>query len=149
MLSGIYAQQKTENRVMLRMILTSIRYLARQGLAFRGRFKISDESNEGYEIDSNFIQLLNLRAEDSPLILKWLQKSQDKFTSADIQNEILGIMAKSIQREIANEVSGKWFTIMVDETTDLSNTEQMVFVCVTLMISLKCMKNSLVYIASI
>ena len=61
MLSGIYAQQKTENRVMLRMILTSIRYLARQGLAFRGRFKISDESSEGCEIDSNFIQLLNLR----------------------------------------------------------------------------------------
>ena len=67
--------------------------------------------SEGCEIDSNFIQLLNLRAEDNPLILKWLQKSQDKFTSADIQNEILGIMAKSIQREIANEVSGKWFTI--------------------------------------
>lgn len=27
-------------------------------------------------------------------------------------------------RDIAKEVSGKWYTIMVDETTDLSNTEQ-------------------------
>lgn len=36
-------------------------------------------------------------------------------------------MAKSVIREIASEVSGKWFIIMVDETTDLSNTEQMVF----------------------
>ena len=37
------------------------------------------------------------------------------------------IIAQFIQMEIAMEVSGKWFTIMVDETTDLSNTEQMVF----------------------
>ena len=37
------------------------------------------------------------------------------------------IIAQFIQREIAMEVFGKWFTIMVDETTDLSNTEQMVF----------------------
>ena len=44
----------------------------------------------------------------------------------DIQNEILSIMAQFIQRELAKEVSGRWFTIMVDETTDLSNTEQMV-----------------------
>lgn len=127
MLSSSHAQQKIENRVMLRMILTSVRYLARQGLAFRGRYKIADDDSEGGEIDSNFIQLLNLRAEDNPLISKWMEKSQDKFTSADIQNEILRIMATRIQRDIVSEVSGKWFTIMVDETTDLTNTEQMVF----------------------
>ena len=34
-------------------------------------------------------------------------------------------MALHILREIASELSGKWYTIMV-ETTDLSNTEQMV-----------------------
>ena len=36
-------------------------------------------------------------------------------------------MALSILRGIANSISGKWFTIMVDESTDLSNTDQMVF----------------------
>ena len=35
-------------------------------------------------------------------------------------------MAKSILDNIAHELSGKWYTIMADETTDLSNTEQMV-----------------------
>ena len=30
-------------------------------------------------------------------------------------------------RDIATELSGRWFTVMVDETTDLSNTEQLVF----------------------
>ena len=47
--------------------------------------------------------------------------------SPDIQNEMLGIMAQFIQREISRDTTGKWFTIMVDETTDLTNTEQMVF----------------------
>ena len=28
--------------------------------------------------------------------------------------------------QLISELSGKWFTIMVDETTDKSNTEQMV-----------------------
>ena len=55
-----------------------------------------------------------------------MEKSQDKFTSPEIQNEILSIMALHILREIATELSGKWYTIMVDGTTDLSNTEQMV-----------------------
>ena len=47
--------------------------------------------------------------------------------SPDIQNEILCIMALFIQREITNDVSGQWYTIMVDETTDMSNTERLVF----------------------
>lgn len=32
----------------------------------------------------------------------------------------------TILRQIANEISGKWYTVMVDETTNLSNTEQMI-----------------------
>lgn len=36
MLSGIHAKEQAENRVMLRMILTSVRFLARQVLALRG-----------------------------------------------------------------------------------------------------------------
>ena len=57
-LSGIHAQQKTEKRVMLQIIITTTWYLCRQGLAFQGHYKIADDSNEGCEVYSNFIQLL-------------------------------------------------------------------------------------------
>ena len=127
MLSSAYAQQKAENREMLRVILSSIRFLARQGLALRGRYKSGDNSELGGEIDSNFVQLLKTRAEDNPLIISWMEKSRDKFMSPDVQNEILSIMSHFVQREIASAVSGQWFTIMVDETTDQSNLEHMVF----------------------
>ena len=115
-------RQKVE-RCCLLTILSSIRYLGRQGLALRGRYKTADSSDKnGGEIDSNFIQLLRTRAEDNPGILKWMDKAQNKFTSPDIQNEMLGIMALHILRDASSEISGKWYTIMVDETTDLSNT---------------------------
>lgn len=44
-----------------------------------------------------------------------------------VQNEVLEIMASAILRKIAHILAGKAFSIMVDETTDISNTEQLVF----------------------
>ena len=46
--------------------------------------------------------------------------------NTDVQNEILSVMAMHILRDISTEISGKWYALMVDETMDLSNTEQMV-----------------------
>ena len=126
MLSSHLAEQKAENREILKIILSSICFLARQGLAFGGRFKAADGSDVSGEVDSNLFQLLKTRAEDNPKLFKWMDKRRDKFMSPDIQNEMLGIMAQFIQREISRDTTGKWFTIMVDETTDLTNTEQMV-----------------------
>lgn len=87
---------------------------------------IGDEPEKKGEADSNLVQLLRTWAEYDPSLHKWMEKSQDKFTSPSIQNDILKIMPLQILREI-HETSGKWYTIMVDETTDVSNTEQMVF----------------------
>ena len=39
-----------------------------------------------------------------------------------MQNEILSIMALHILKDITADIYGKWFTLMVDETTDVSNT---------------------------
>lgn len=100
MLSKSLAEQKAENRQM--RIFSTIRYLSRQGLALRGYYKAGDESGKRGEFDSNFLQLLRTRAEENPQLLKWMEKSQDKFTSPQIQNEILSIMAHHILREIAN-----------------------------------------------
>ena len=111
---------------MLLVILSSICYLGRIGLALHGRYKINDDSTMRGEIDSDFMQLLKLCAEDSLGTLKWIDRPQNKFISPDIQNEIYSIMALHIMRDITANISGKWFILMVDEMTDLVNTEQMV-----------------------
>ena len=53
--------------------------MARQALPLRGG---------GDESDSNYIQLFNLRGEDDKWIFEWLRKKTDKYTSADMQNEL-------------------------------------------------------------
>lgn len=97
-----------------------MRFLGRQGLAIRGD---SDES------DGHYIQLLKLRGEDDSLVLDWLKRKNEKYTCANVQNEMLKIMALSILRDISQNVRNSVFcTIMTDETTDVSNREQVVLV---------------------
>ena len=36
-------------------------------------------------------------------------------------------MNLSVLRQIVDNIRGNWYKIMIDETTDLSNTEQMLF----------------------
>ena len=114
---------KQNNREMLLKILSSIRYLARQSLPLRGNWKEEEKS----EYDSNFFQLLKLRCEDDPKLAEWMDKKSNKFLSPKIQNEMLQIMALQILRDIAKNIqSAEIYSILVDETADTSNKEQMV-----------------------
>ena len=95
-------------------------FFACQGCAIRGD---QDES------DSNFTQLLKLREEDDPKLSHWMKRKSNKFTSAEIQNEMLEIMALKVLRDIASSLqNATYFTIMIDETVDSSNREQAVMV---------------------
>ena len=76
------------------------------------------------EENSNFHQLLKLRAQENPEIIEWLRKRDDKYTPSEIQNEILEAMALGMMRQIsANIQNATFFTIMADETADVSNKE--------------------------
>ena len=80
-LSESYANEKKKNREYLLKILQNVRFLARQLLAIR---------DDGSEENSNFVQLLRLRAEDDDAFVKEIiNKKTDEYTSADIQNEML------------------------------------------------------------
>ena len=104
--------------MFLLKVLSNIKFLARQGLPLR---------RHGDESDSNFLQLLKLRGEDDARIATWLEKKSDKYTAPDMQNEILKVMALEVLRQVVSSLHTAIFlTIMVDETTDISNKEQVV-----------------------
>ena len=116
LLSSEHQAEKTRNREMLLLILQNIRFLARQGLPLRGDYN---------ESDSNFTQLLRLRGADHQGIDSWLNKKTNKYTSPDIQNECLQLMAIHILREVSHNIADSHcFSIMADECTDCSNKEQ-------------------------
>ena len=69
-LSSELKREKYERRQCLLKIISNIKFLARQGLPLRGH---------GDESDSNFMQLMKLRAEDNAQIISWLEKKTDKY----------------------------------------------------------------------
>ena len=79
--------------------------------------------------ESNFIQLLKLTGKDQPLLLKWLKRKEDRYTSHDIQNEIITIMANHVIHDLVSEIRGGFFSIICDEHTDISNKEQLI-ICI-------------------
>lgn len=105
-------------RNALHRIFTSLVYLSKQGLAVRGK---TDST-------SNFSELLTLRGNDVPELQSWLARTKYRWISHDIQNEMLNILANNVLDRILKEVrTAKWYSIMVDETTDCSRKEQIVF----------------------
>ena len=111
------AAKKTmeSNRICFIKVIECLQYLAQQGQAMQG-----DTDDE-----SNFIQLLKLRGKDQPLHLKWLERKEDRYTSHDIQNEIIAIMANHVIRDLVSEIRGGFISIICDEYTDISNKEQL------------------------
>jgi hypothetical protein len=100
--------------VALTAIITSVKYLGRQGLPMRGH---TDESG-------NFNQLLRLRSEDSDELRKFLRRPKS-FTSHEIQDEILELLSHAVLRDIVKDINNSpYFSIIVDETTDCSKKEQ-------------------------
>ena len=72
------------------LVLYNTRFLARQGLPLRG---------DGLEeLSSNFMQLRLQCEECKDNMDAWLEKRTNKYTSPDVQNECLQIMAHHILR---------------------------------------------------
>ena len=116
-LSATHALEKKQRRQILLKIIEVVLFLGRQGIALRGH----------NETESNFMQLLQLRGKDDPRIFEWLKKKDNKYTSPVIQNELLQLMSLQIIRDISGSIhEAKFYTIMIDECTDISNHEQLV-----------------------
>ena len=72
LLSQEHAREKRENRHCLLRILSNVRFLARQGLAFRGDSEEGGGHCFSEEKYSNFMQLLKLQSLDDPVFEAWL-----------------------------------------------------------------------------
>ena len=110
-LSNEAAKNRAENRRMLLKMISSIKYLLRQGLAIRGHS----------ESEGNLVQLLSLRSEDDPKLTSFLK--QQRYLSHEIINEIIG---NAVLRQILSNIhEAMWYSVLADETTDISNQEQL------------------------
>lgn len=108
------------SRIALEKIFGTVTLLARQGLPLRG---------DGNDENSHLMQFLQMRAEDVPELKVWLQrKTGRKWLHHDIINEILQSMANEVLCDkLVGIKAAKYYAIIVDETSDVSRTEQVSF----------------------
>ena len=91
--------------------LSALHYLLRQGIAIR-----NDHAG-----GSNLSVMLEKVLGES----HWV--NEGKYQSPECINEMIEIMAHKVLRSLLNDIQAhKWFSILADETRDLSNHEQMV-----------------------
>lgn len=118
-------KQIAENRMYIKTIAEVLLLTAVQNVSQRGHRESEGSNNPG-----NFLAILEAIANHDPLIKKRLKGHHNaKYTSKNIQNEILETLAEMVQQQIINEVKqSQVFSVIADETKDLQKKEQMSFV---------------------
>ncbi|KAM6547091.1 hypothetical protein CsatB_027827 [Cannabis sativa] len=119
-------QARSEYRTRLEAVVDCIRLLLRQGLAFRGDDESEDSSNQG-----NFLAILKFLSDhDDDIKANSLSNAPEnlKLTSPDIQKDIVRAAAFETLDVIIKGIGDSMFSILVDESRDVSIKEQMAVV---------------------
>ena len=115
--SQLKQSQKTHQK-MLKIQLSSLRFLLQQGFAIR----------EHEELEGNLFQLLLLRKEECPELQQWIESK--KYLSSDIINEMIGMTAHCVLRALLYDIrEAVRYSLIADEATDISHKEQL---CITI-----------------
>ncbi|XP_057532927.1 uncharacterized protein LOC130810820 [Amaranthus tricolor] len=118
--------QMNEYHIRLNASLTCLRFLLGQGLAFPGH----DESEESYS-RGNFLELLKWLGGKVEEIRKYTFQNAPKncqLTSPKIQKDIITCCAKETTKRIIEEVGDGYFSILADESSDVSQKEQLALI---------------------
>lgn len=79
------------------------------------------------ESEGILIQLLQMQNIDYPRLKQWVNDSH--YLSHDIVNEIISLMGNTLLRQLLTKIRAvKWFSVMANETRDVSNNEQLTIV---------------------
>ncbi|XP_060846718.1 52 kDa repressor of the inhibitor of the protein kinase-like [Rhopalosiphum padi] len=107
------------NRQKLKPIISSILFCATHDLSLRGKTSTSGIFND--------LLLFRIESGDE-LLQKHISENAGnaKYTSPRIQNEIISICGKLIKNDIVNLANAaNAFSVIADETADISGTEQL------------------------
>ncbi|KAG7988370.1 hypothetical protein I3843_03G184700 [Carya illinoinensis] len=120
------SEQILNNRLRVKTSIDVVRWLAFQGCAFRGHDETLDSKNRG-----NFLEMLKLLASYNDKVGKLALENapkSSKYTSPQIQKDILEVLAKKVRNKIREDVGDSRFCIIVDEARDESKREQMAII---------------------
>lgn len=120
--SSAHRQQMEKNMRMLASVLECIKFCGRQGLALR-EHRFEDGANPG-----NFRAIIDFRAQTDAILSNHLEHSprNARYLSSGIQNELIRVCGETIRESLVRDCrSAQFFSVLADETTDVSTTEQL------------------------
>lgn len=121
--------QVQKNRNNLQPIIEAIILCGRQEIALRGHRdfgKIVLENTDAAENQGNFRAILKYRAAGDDNLRSVLEGpgERNKYISPTIQNEVIDICNLILLKKVVSEINcAKCFTVLADETTDISTSE--------------------------
>jgi len=124
------ANQIAENKKKLIPVIQTIILCGRQELALRGTSDAGPLTlDEPIHNDGTFRALMRMRMNcGDKMMTDRIENNEIKamYISPTIQNDLITVIGKIIQDRLVNRINrAKSFSILVDETTDISRIEQM------------------------
>ena len=119
-------QARMEYRTRLNASIDCVRFLLRQGLAFRGHDESESSSNQG-----NFLELLKFLTEHNEDVKSVALNNAPqnlKLVAPEIQKDIVSVAASETINVIIKDLGDALFSILIDEARDISIKEQMAVV---------------------
>ncbi|KAM3843293.1 52 kDa repressor of the inhibitor of the protein kinase-like [Diretmus argenteus] len=122
-ISAHYEEKVRRNHQTLLSILDVIVCLGQRNIAFRGRW-----DSEGGNETGNFHHFIDWKAEFDSTLKRHLQTAPKNamYLSPRTQNELIQCCADDIRETLLTKVKeAKFFSVLADESMDISGTEQM------------------------
>ncbi|XP_013723174.2 zinc finger MYM-type protein 1-like [Brassica napus] len=117
---------KSDYRIRLGASIDVCRHLLHQGLSFRAHDEKEESTNKG-----NFLELLKYTARQNEAVKKVVLHNAPKnnqMTSPPIQKDIAHCFAEEVTKSVIQEINNDVFGLLVDESADVSDKEQMAVV---------------------
>ena len=124
--SNYSTQARKDYRVCLNASIDCVRFLFRQGLAFRGNNEYEESSNRGNFLE--FYRFLVDYNEDIKNVALENALENHSLIAPKIKKNIVNVFAVETTNAIIREMDGALFSVLIDESHDVSTKKQMIVV---------------------